>query len=64
MAWLTCKLKLIFAFWIDYQDLIDKASAILVRNRNLVQRMQVSLDIPVANESEDASFANFKQVLC
>ncbi|KAL9442845.1 hypothetical protein AB3S75_016246 [Citrus x aurantiifolia] len=45
------------------QDLIDKASAILVGNRNLVQRMQASLDIPIANESEDASFANFKQVI-
>ncbi|KAL9439893.1 hypothetical protein AB3S75_018704 [Citrus x aurantiifolia] len=45
------------------QDLIDKASAILVGNRNLVQRMQASLGIPIANESEDASFANFKQVI-
>lgn len=55
---------MIFAFWINYQDLIDKASAVLVGNRNLVQQMQASLDIPIASESEDASFANFKQVLC
>lgn len=43
------------------QDLIDKAQRILVENRNLLQRMQASVGIPLTGE-DDAAFTNFKQV--
>lgn len=55
-------------FWTDHvyyfllQDLIDKARTTLVGNRSLVQRMQASMGIPVASDSDDTSYANFNQV--
>ncbi|KAK7260989.1 hypothetical protein RIF29_27292 [Crotalaria pallida] len=45
------------------QDLIDKAQRTLVENRNLVQRMQASLCIPVTSEDNDDAFTNFKQII-
>ncbi|XP_057539502.1 uncharacterized protein LOC130817674 [Amaranthus tricolor] len=45
------------------QDLIDKASSILVGNRSMVQRMQASVGIPVTSDSEDAAFSSFNQVI-
>ncbi|KAL2897552.1 Spindle and kinetochore-associated protein 2 [Bienertia sinuspersici] len=45
------------------QDLIDKASSILVGNRSMVQRMQSHVGIPVTSDSEDAAFSSFNQVI-
>ncbi|KMS95096.1 hypothetical protein BVRB_012570 [Beta vulgaris subsp. vulgaris] len=45
------------------QDLIDKASSILVGNRSMVQRMQASVGIPVTSDSEDAAFTSFNQII-
>ncbi|XP_047339319.1 uncharacterized protein LOC124942807 [Impatiens glandulifera] len=45
------------------QDLIDKARMTLVGNKLSVQRMQSSLNIPVANDNEDPAYANFNQVI-
>lgn len=44
------------------QDLIDKARATLVGNRNLVQRMEASLGISPNSDSDDSAFANFNLV--
>ncbi|XP_021746377.1 uncharacterized protein LOC110712225 [Chenopodium quinoa] len=45
------------------QDLIDKATSILVGNRSMVQRMQASVGIPVTDDSEDAAFSSFNQII-
>ncbi|XP_059461530.1 uncharacterized protein LOC132190528 [Corylus avellana] len=45
------------------QDLIDKARTTLVGNRSLLQRMQASVGIPLANDSDDPAFANFNQIV-
>ncbi|MED6142842.1 hypothetical protein PIB30_001041 [Stylosanthes scabra] len=44
------------------QDLIDKAQRTLVENRNLVQRMQASVGIPLTGEDDEA-FTNFQQII-
>ncbi|KAE8687484.1 putative monogalactosyldiacylglycerol synthase [Hibiscus syriacus] len=43
-------------------DLIDKARTVLVGNRNLV-RMQASMGIPLASDSDDPAFTNFNQII-
>lgn len=45
------------------QDLIDKASSILVGNRSMLQRMQASVGIPVTSDSEDAAYSSFNQII-
>ncbi|KNA19385.1 hypothetical protein SOVF_062080 [Spinacia oleracea] len=45
------------------QDLIDKASSILVGNRSMVHRMQASVGIPMTSDSEDAAFSSFDQII-
>uniref|UniRef100_A0A7C8YS46 Protein FAM33A n=1 Tax=Opuntia streptacantha TaxID=393608 RepID=A0A7C8YS46_OPUST len=45
------------------QELIDKASSILVGNRSMVQRMQSSVGIPVTSDSEDPAYCSFNQVI-
>ncbi|KAK9098074.1 hypothetical protein Syun_025119 [Stephania yunnanensis] len=45
------------------QDLIDKARAILVGNRDLIQRMQVSCGVSPASDSDDVAYANFNQII-
>lgn len=57
-TWLSIWLLRIFFL----QDLIDKASSILVGNRSMVHRMQASVGIPVTSDSEDAAFSSFDQV--
>ncbi|KAJ6354773.1 hypothetical protein OIU77_005386 [Salix suchowensis] len=43
------------------QDLIDKARTVLVGNRNLIQRMEVSMGVGVTGDAEDPAFVNFNQ---
>ncbi|KAF9662041.1 hypothetical protein SADUNF_Sadunf18G0011800 [Salix dunnii] len=43
------------------QDLIDKARTVLVGNRNLIQRMEVSMGVGVTCDAEDPAFVNFNQ---
>ncbi|KAH8482880.1 hypothetical protein H0E87_030102 [Populus deltoides] len=45
------------------QDLIDKARTVLVGNRNLIQRMEVSIGVDVAGDAEDPAFVNFNQII-
>ncbi|XP_011036717.1 PREDICTED: uncharacterized protein LOC105134123 [Populus euphratica] len=45
------------------QDLIDKARTVLVGNRNLIQRMEVSIGVDVTGDAEDPAFVNFNQVI-
>ncbi|XVF89429.1 hypothetical protein PTKIN_Ptkin19aG0129600 [Pterospermum kingtungense] len=45
------------------QDLIDKARTTLVGNRNLLQRMQASMGIPLNSDSDDPAFTNFNQII-
>ncbi|KAJ9702777.1 hypothetical protein PVL29_004487 [Vitis rotundifolia] len=45
------------------QDLIDKARTTLVGNRSLLQRMQASMGIPLASDSDDPAYANFNQII-
>ncbi|KAK9130289.1 hypothetical protein Sjap_010776 [Stephania japonica] len=45
------------------QDLIDKARAILVGNRNLIQRMQGSCGVSPASDSDDSAYVNFNQII-
>ncbi|KAF5185392.1 Rrp12-like protein [Thalictrum thalictroides] len=45
------------------QDLIDKASTVLVGNRSLVQRMQASSGIPSSSDSDDPAYTNLKQII-
>ncbi|KAJ9702778.1 hypothetical protein PVL29_004487 [Vitis rotundifolia] len=45
------------------EDLIDKARTTLVGNRSLLQRMQASMGIPLASDSDDPAYANFNQII-
>ncbi|PIA46015.1 hypothetical protein AQUCO_01600347v1 [Aquilegia coerulea] len=45
------------------QDLIDKASTVLIGNRSLVQRMQASSGIPTSTDSDDPAYTNLKQII-
>ncbi|KAG6739190.1 hypothetical protein POTOM_056776 [Populus tomentosa] len=45
------------------QDLIDKARTVLVGNRNLIQRMEVSIGVDVTGDAEDPAFVNFNQII-
>ncbi|KAG5225170.1 hypothetical protein OIU76_027563 [Salix suchowensis] len=45
------------------QDLIDKARTVLVGNRNLIQRMEVSMGVGVTGDAEDPAFVNFNQII-
>ncbi|XP_073055436.1 uncharacterized protein [Primulina eburnea] len=45
------------------QDLIDKARTVLVGNKALVQRLQVSAGIPIACDDDDLSYENFNQII-
>lgn len=45
------------------QDLIDKARTVLVGNRNLIQRMEVSIGVDVTGDTEDPAFVNFNQII-
>ncbi|KAL2236890.1 UNVERIFIED_CONTAM: hypothetical protein Sindi_0880700 [Sesamum indicum] len=45
------------------QDLIDKARTLLVGNRTLLQRLQVSSGAPVTSDADDPAFASFNQII-
>ncbi|CAK7353994.1 unnamed protein product [Dovyalis caffra] len=45
------------------QDLIDKARTVLVGNRNLIQRMEVSMGFDVTGDAEDPAFVNFNEII-
>ncbi|KAL9376124.1 hypothetical protein Peur_030244 [Populus x canadensis] len=45
------------------QDLIDKARTVLVGNRNLIQRMEVSIGVDGTGDAEDPAFVNFNQII-
>ena len=42
------------------QDLIDKARIVLVQNKNIMQRMQGSVGIPVTFDSKESVYVDFK----
>lgn len=44
------------------QEMIDKAKTVLVRNRSLLQSLQVSCSFPIPDCSDNASFTSFMQV--
>jgi len=46
----------------NIQELIDKASSILVGNRSMLQRMQASVGISMTSSSEDPAYSSFNQV--
>ncbi|XP_075522573.1 uncharacterized protein LOC142555545 [Primulina tabacum] len=45
------------------QDLIDKARTVLVGNKALLQRLQVSAGVPMACDDDDLSYENFNQII-
>ncbi|XP_022141272.1 spindle and kinetochore-associated protein 2 [Momordica charantia] len=44
------------------QDVIDKARTVLVGNRNMLQKMQASMGIPLVSDLDDHAFAQFKKI--